>query len=270
MRFRTAHRCHQPTCARLAHGNAERLLRLGPTARNSPSRRVGSLLLVTHQPVARQTATVLVYEQLKDDILAGRFSAGTEAQGPGAVRRDRNVNVNAMREALQPASPAKGLAEVRPRQGFAVMSFSRAARRRPHRGARRARAGPGRLVHRARRHRLGGGGRRQPTTPCRSPPTVRSRGSRADQRRVAEVRTRRFHAALLAGSGSPTGCAIAANLADISDVYRRWTLLGRLPKAATCRRGAPRALMDAAVARDAELAAYLLSPPLHPDGRTAA
>ncbi|WP_433171413.1 GntR family transcriptional regulator [Actinoallomurus sp. CA-150999] len=201
----------------------------------------------------RQTATVLVYEQLKAEILAGRFVPGQRLKVQ-ELCEGRNVNVNAMREALSRLA-GEGLAEVRPRQGFAVISVS------PERVtdltsvrvelervlirwsiARGDTAWEAGVV--AAHHTLA-------STPLIDP---------ADSERINDEWLKAhaaFHAALLAGSGSPKGCGIAANLTDIADVYRRWSML-RGPQDRDIAEE-HRELMEAAVTRDAELAAYLLS-----------
>jgi DNA-binding GntR family transcriptional regulator len=205
------------------------------------------------QSPARQTATVLVYEQLRAEILAGRFVPGQRLKVQ-ELCEGRNVNVNAMREALSRLA-GEGLAEIRPRQGFAVISVS------PERVAdlTAVRIELERVLIRwsithgdtawesnvvAAHHTLA-------VTPLIDPD---------DSQRINDdwlTAHAAFHAALLAGSKSPTGCGIAANLTDIADVYRRWSM----PRSLNSRdiAGEHRALMEAAVARDAELAAYLLS-----------
>jgi DNA-binding GntR family transcriptional regulator len=205
------------------------------------------------QPPARQTATVLVYEQLRAEILAGRFVPGQRLKVQ-ELCEGRNVNVNAMREALSRLA-GEGLAEIRPRQGFAVISVS------PERVAdlTAVRVELERVLIRwsithgdtaweanvvATHHTLA-------VTPVVDPDNP---GRVNDDWLTAHAS---LHAALLAGSKSPTGCGIAANLTDIADVYRRWSM----PRSLHDRdiAGEHRGLMEAAVARDAELAAYLLT-----------
>jgi DNA-binding GntR family transcriptional regulator len=194
-----------------------------------------------------------VYEQLKADILAGRFAPGQRLKAQELCEA-RNVNVNAMREALSRLA-GEGLAEVRPRQGFVVVSASpdkiadltavRVEFERVLLGwsiARGDTAWETDVV--ANHHALA-------ITPLVDP---------ADPERINDEWLKAhagFHAALLAGSGSPMGRSIAANLTEIADVHRRWALL-RGPQRrdiATEHRG----LMEATVARDTELAQYLLA-----------
>ena len=196
---------------------------------------------------------MLVYEQLKEDILAGRFQPGQKLKAQ-ELCKDRKVNVNAMREALSRLA-GEGLAEVRPRQGFAVMSFSR------------ARVADLTAVRVELERVLIGWSIKRGDTAWEAgvvathnalsiTPMVRPEDHAQINDEWLKAHSA-FHGALLAGSGSPMGCGIAANLADISDVYRRWTLLAGSQDRDIA--GEHRALMDAAVARDAELAAYLLA-----------
>ncbi|WP_262699585.1 MULTISPECIES: GntR family transcriptional regulator [Streptomyces] len=196
---------------------------------------------------------MLVYEQLKAEILAGRFVPGQRLKVQ-ELCQGRNINVNAMREALSRLA-GEGLAEVRPRQGFAVISMS------PEQVAdvtairieiesvlirwafaRGDTAWESGVV--AAHHTLAN----TPLIDPHDPDRINDDWLKAHAA---------FHAALLVGGGSPTGSGIAANLTDVADVYRRWSM----PQGPHDRDIAAehRKLMEAALARDAERAAQMLA-----------
>jgi DNA-binding GntR family transcriptional regulator len=213
----------------------------------------GMLSTMKQQPPARQTATVLVYEQLRAEILAGRFAPGQRLKVQ-ELCEGRNVNVNAMREALSRLA-GEGLAEIRPRQGFAVISVS------PERVAdlTAVRVELERVLLRWSIAR-GDTAWEASVVAAHHTLTVTPVVDPDNSRRVNDdwlTAHAAFHAALLAGSKSPTGSGIAANLTDIADVHRRWSMLRSLDDRDIA--GEHRGLMEAAVARDAELAPYLLA-----------
>jgi DNA-binding GntR family transcriptional regulator len=198
---------------------------------------------------AGQTATVAVYEQLKADILAGRFAPGQRLKIQ-ELCEGRGVNVNAMREALSRLA-GEGLAQAIPRQGFTITPISRehlidltAVRVALETTiiqwsvSRGDTAWAASVV--AAHYTL------------ENTPMIES----ADHDQVSDVWMQAhsaFHAALLAGSGSTIGCGIAANLADTAELYRRMSItMGPSDRDIA---GEHRALMDAALARDGQLAA---------------
>ena len=196
-----------------------------------------------------QTATVMVYENLKADILGGKFAPGQRLKVQ-ELCEGRGVNVNAMREALSRLA-GEGLAQAIPRQGFAVTSISRdhlidltavrvalettiikwSVARGDTAWAASVVAAHYTLEH----------------TPMLEA---------ADSHQVSDAWMKAhgaFHAALLAGSDSPTGCAIAANLSDTAELYRRMSItMGPSDRDIA---GEHRGLMEAALGRDGELAA---------------
>ena len=191
----------------------------------------------------------MVYEQLKADILGGEFAPGQRLKVQ-ELCEGRGVNVNAMREALSRLA-GEGLAQANPRQGFAVTSISR-----DHlidlTAVRVA------LETTLIRWSVTHGDTAWAASVIAAHYTLDNTSmiDSADPHWVSDAWMKAhgaFHAALLAGSGSPIGCGIAANLSDTAELYRRMSItMGPSDRDIT---GEHHGLMEAALARDGELAA---------------
>ncbi|HEV7790846.1 MAG TPA: GntR family transcriptional regulator [Pseudonocardia sp.] len=195
-----------------------------------------------------------VYAELRADILAGRRHPGDRLPFADLSAR-YGASMGVVREALTRLA-AEGLVESEPQYGFRVMPISpddlrhlTEARRAveplvlrlavEHGGL----AWEGQLV--AAHHRL----ERTPARAAEDPDRVSEEWAGAH----AE-----FHEALLAGCPNPRLRAVAASLRDAAELYRRWAVsLG-----SDTHRDIPgehRAMLDAALAHDADAAAAALS-----------
>jgi DNA-binding GntR family transcriptional regulator len=202
---------------------------------------------------AARSLTERTYACLRADILAGRFAPGQRLR-PTELAGINGVSLNVVREALNRLAGER-LVRASPQQGFAVVALTAedladltdvrelvevtALRRSIERGDL---AWESELV--AAHHRLA-------NTPMTAPDRP---GELSDEWMHAH---NAFHAATMSGCGSPRMIEMAAALGESAAIYRHWSQLydhGRRDVA-----GEHRAIFDATVARDADLACRLHS-----------
>lgn len=195
--------------------------------------------------------TQRTYACLRADIVGGRFAPGQRLR-PSELAAANGVSLNVVREALNRLSGER-LVRASPQQGFAVVATTpadladltdvrglvetAALRRSIERGDL---AWESELV--AAHHRLA-------NTPMTTP--ERSDVLSDDWARAHGA----FHAATMSGCGSPRLIEMAADLGECAALYRHWSHRydgGRRDVA-----GEHRAIFDATVARDADLACRL-------------
>jgi DNA-binding GntR family transcriptional regulator len=209
------------------------------------------LLLVEQSFKTRHEA---VFSRLRSDILTGRLQPGSKLPF-SELCEHYDVSVGVLREALSRLLE-QGLVRSAPQQGYFVTAISRSdlvhlttARREIETLTLRLAIADGDTTWEsevlAAHHRL-----------AQCPVTADD-----DPDRVSEEwasRHRVFHETLLIGCGNPWLTDIAADLRASAELYRRWSI----PKGHERDRdivGEHRAIMDATLARDAELASALLA-----------
>ena len=203
---------------------------------------------------ASGSLTAEVYEYLRREIVAGRFGAGQRLR-PAHLASEQGVGLNAVREALSRLA-GEGLVQAAPHYGFRVVDFSveditdlTRVRALVEGAALRQSIGNGDLGWEtdlvAAHHRLAG-----------TPMTV---GSPAELNPDWVQAHHAFHAATMSACGSPRLIEITSALAESMaiSIYRHWAELyldgqDRLGAAAEHR-----AIFEAALARDADLAVRL-------------
>jgi DNA-binding GntR family transcriptional regulator len=205
---------------------------------------------VTSRPAPR-SLTEALYRALRTEILSGRFAPGQRLR-PSELARERGVSLNVVREALNRLS-GEGLAEASPQLGFAVVQLSvadledlTALRSLVECSAVRTSVEQGSLGWEtglvAAHHRLA----RTPMSPPDSPDALAADWAEAHND---------FHAAAMSACGNRRLIALTAALAESAEIYRYWAqAYGRGRRDIT---GEHRAMFEAALARDAELAGRL-------------
>lgn len=193
-----------------------------------------------------------VHAQLRSDILAGRLPPGARLK-MSETAGDLQVSLSVLREALARLAE-QSLVVLEPQAGYRVVPLSRdelldltAARVQIEGAALRESIARGDTAWEARvtaAHRALG---RTLRYPSEGPDRAKERWMQAHLE---------FHTSLLAGCGSRRLLGIATSLRETAEVYRRWSL----PRGGDGDRdvaGEHRALLDAAVAREAERAVGL-------------
>lgn len=198
-----------------------------------------------------ESLAVNVYEQLRYDILDRRFAPG-ERLMPVDLCRRFGVSISVMREALG-LLVAQNLVDIERNRGFRVMSLSldalkdlTAVRKINEGAALRLAVGRGGVAWEsellAAHHRMAG-------VPMNVPgrPNVRNRDWA-----TAHVA---FHYTLIEACGNPILLDICARLSDAAELYRAWAGDGGEFKRDVAAEH--KALLDAALAHDADLAVSL-------------
>lgn len=192
--------------------------------------------------------TQRTYDGLRADVLAGRFAPGQRLR-PSELAAAHGVSLNVVREALNRLAGER-IVRASPQQGFAVVATSSAdladlteVRGLVETAALRRSIEQGDLGWEselvAAHHRLA-------NTPMTTP---------GDDEVLSDEWARAhsaFHAATMSGCGSPRLIEMAADLGECAALYRHWSHRydgGRRDVA-----GEHRAIFEAAVARDADLA----------------
>lgn len=192
--------------------------------------------------------TQRTYDGLRADVLAGRFTPGQRLR-PSELAAAHGVSLNVVREALNRLAGER-IVRASPQQGFAVVATSSAdlADLTEVRGLVETAALRRSIEHGdlgweselvAAHHRLA-------NTPMTTP---------GDDEVLSDEWARAhsaFHAATMSGCGSPRLIEMAADLGECAALYRHWSHRydgGRRDVA-----GEHRAIFEAAVARDADLA----------------
>lgn len=194
-----------------------------------------------------------VHQRIRGDILAGRLLPGRRLK-LALLCQAHGVSLSIVREALTRLAAEK-LVRAQPQQGFTVTALSAAElqdltfvriavesvalRRALERGGV---AWESRLL--AAHHTLA-------NTPVQSPD---------DSKRLSEAYAQahaEFHQALTSACDSPRLCELQRSLYDTSELYRRLSYL--LNRRRRNKAAEHRALMDAALARDADKAVALLT-----------
>ena len=202
-------------------------------------------------PTAPRSLTEGLYRALRTEILGGRFAPGQRLR-PSALGQQRGVSLNVVREALNRLS-GEGLVDASPQLGFAVVQLSvedlddlTALRSLVECSAIRTSVEQGSLAWEtglvAAHHRLA----RTPMTGPDSPDELTSEWMQAHND---------FHAATMSACGNRRLIALTAALSESAAIYRHWSQAydhGRRDIA-----GEHHAVFEAALARDAELAARL-------------
>jgi GntR family transcriptional regulator, carbon starvation induced regulator len=200
---------------------------------------------------AARSLTERTYNCLRADILAGRFAPGQRLR-PTELAGINGVSLNVVREALNRLAGER-LVRASPQQGFAVVALTAedladltdvralvetaALRRSIERGDL---AWESELV--ATHHRLA-------NTPMTGP-------DRPDELSEEWMRAHNaFHAATMSGCSSPRLIEMAAALGESAAIYRHWSQLYDHGKRDVA--GEHRAIFEATVARDADLACRL-------------
>lgn len=197
---------------------------------------------------AAPSLTQRTYSVLRADILGGHYAPGQRLR-PTALAADQQVSLNVVREALNRLSGER-LVRASPQQGFAVAPVTAAdladltdvrglvetaaLRRSIERGDLNWEA---ELV--AAHHRLAG----TPMTTPEQPEIVSPEWDRAHEA---------FHRATMSGCGSPRLLEVAAGLTECAALYRHWS--HRYDQGRRDVAGEHRAIFEATVARDADLA----------------
>lgn len=200
---------------------------------------------------AARSLTERVYASLRADILSGRIAPGQKLK-PRDLGAARGVSLNVVREALSRLAGER-LVSALPQQGFAVVELSvadlldltsaraivetAALRRSIESGDLRWESG---LV--AAHHQLAG-----------TPMTGSDCPERVDEPWMGAHNA--FHQATMAGCGSTRLLEITASLGETATVYRYWSQ--RHDKGSRDVAGEHRAIFEAALARDADLACRL-------------
>jgi DNA-binding GntR family transcriptional regulator len=205
---------------------------------------------VTSAPAPR-SLTERLYLALRTEILSGRFAPGQRLR-PGELAQGNGVSLNVAREALNRLS-GEGLVEASPQLGFAVVQLSAgdledltALRALVESSAIRTSVEQGSLAWEtelvAAHHRLAG--------------TPMTRPDRSDELTTEWMQAHNdFHAATMSACGNHRLIALTAALGESAAIYRHWSQAydhGRRDIA-----GEHRAIFEAALARDAELACRL-------------
>jgi DNA-binding GntR family transcriptional regulator len=202
-------------------------------------------------PPAPRSLTEGLYRALRTEILSGRFTAGQRLR-PSELSQQRGVSLNVVREALNRLS-GEGLVDASPQLGFAVVQLSvedlddlTALRSLVECSAIRTSVEQGSLGWEtglvAAHHRLA----RTPLTGPDSPDELTSEWMQAHND---------FHVATMSACGNRRLIALTAALGESAAIYRHWSQAydhGRRDIA-----GEHRAIFEAALARDAELACRL-------------
>jgi DNA-binding GntR family transcriptional regulator len=200
---------------------------------------------------APRSLTEALYRALRTEILGGRFAPGQRLR-PGELGQQRGVSLNVVREALNRLC-GEGLVDASPQLGFAVVQLSvedladlTALRSLVECSALRTSVEQGSLdwetglvaVH----HRLA----RTPMTGSDSSDVLTAEWMQAHND---------FHAATMAACGNRRLIALTAELAESAAIYRHWSQAHRRGRRDIA--GEHRGVFEAALARDAELAARL-------------
>lgn len=200
---------------------------------------------------APRSLTEGLYRALRTEILSGRFTPGQRLR-PSEIASSRGVSLNVVREALNRLS-GEGLVNASPQLGFAVVELSTGdlvdlteLRTLVECSAIRASVEEGSLTWEtalvAAHHRLA----RTPMSGPDAPEEVTAEWMQAHND---------FHAATMSACGNRRLIALTAALAESAAIYRHWSQVydhGRRDIA-----GEHRAIFEAALARDAELACRL-------------
>lgn len=194
-----------------------------------------------------QTLTADAYEQVRSDLLAGRYSPG-ERLVPAELADRYGVGAGVLREALGRLA-SEQLGTLEPNRGFRVLDASRQRieellelRRITEGAALRLSVARGDADHQARvlaaHHRM------------------RSAASDTDDGRDAH---RAFHLELLSACGNSRLLDLCEELFDASELYRRWSVaaLARPQRRGRAAEGEHRAILEAVLAGDADEAVRL-------------
>ncbi|GAA2121753.1 GntR family transcriptional regulator [Kitasatospora saccharophila] len=216
--------------------------------------------LEQHEPPEKQMLSEQAHARLRDAIMRGDHAPG-EALKPQALAREQGVSLAVVREALV-RLVGEGLADRLPNRGFAVPALSdrrwqevAEARRTVEPAVLRMSVERGDLDWEARvrsaHHRL-----------ARTPEYLPQEGRNYSDAWAEAHRV--FHRTLLEGCGNPVLLETFDRLWTASELARRWSAHRTPERDAVAEH---RALEEAALARDADAAAALLTRHL---GRTAA
>lgn len=194
-----------------------------------------------------------VYARLRADILTGGWSPGQRLKFPDLCRR-YGTSVGAAREALTMLK-ATGLVDTQPHLGFTVAILSAADLGELARARAEIESLVLRLSVREGDTRWEADGVAAMHVLERTPFLDPQRPGRSTPQWTAAHAA--FHEALLAGCGNRRLRDAAGSMRDEAELYRQWSILPGID-AGRDLAAEHRALLDAAVARDADRAADLL------------
>ena len=199
------------------------------------------------------TRSALLYDRIRADILAGKINPGARLPFAELVSR-YNCSIGSLREVLQRLSEL-GLVESVAQQGFRVVSVS--AEDLQDLIEARLEIEVAALIHAIRDGDLAWEAAAVAALHVlEGTPALRSDDPDQFSDAWAVAHTQ-FHQALLSGCGNRRLLSAAADLRDAAELYRRWSI----PFGTDRHRDSAaehRALLDASVRRDADLAAELL------------